>query len=54
MRERVLSGTANANIDFLIFTKNGMPQIINIQSRGGKAKPYQVRQVKELIEAYHL
>ncbi len=74
-RQRVLSGTANANIQFddlchllthlgfhnrtkashHIFTKDGIPDIINLQpGRDGKAKPYQVRQVRLLIKRFGL
>jgi hypothetical protein len=37
-----------------IFFKEGVDEIINLQPRGGKAKPYQVRQVRDLIIKYHL
>ena len=37
-----------------IFTKNGIEEIINIQSKGGKAKPYQVKQVRNVIVKYRL
>ena len=32
-----------------IFTRDGLEEIINLQPRGGMAKPYQVKQVRELI-----
>jgi hypothetical protein len=72
---RVLSGTANANIDFgdlcmlmnklgfrervnsshRIYSKEGIDEIINLQpGRDGKAKPYQVRQVRQMIQRYEL
>jgi hypothetical protein len=74
-RQRVLSGTCNANIGFddlchlltrlgfhkrtkashHIFTKDGIPDIVNLQPRhDGKAKPYQVRQVRGIINRYRL
>lgn len=74
-KERILSGTSNANLDFddlcamlkhegftertnsshHIFTKPGVREIINIQAKNdGKAKPYQVKQVKNLILQYKL
>lgn len=31
-----------------------MPERINIQPKGNKAKPYQVKQVRELIKKYKL
>ena len=39
----------------VIFTMFGVEEIINIQPKsGGEAKPYQVRQVRELIHKYAL
>ena len=35
--------------DHHIFTKTGVAEIINIQPKGAKAKPYQVKQVRNLI-----
>lgn len=40
--------------DHFIFTKAGVDEIINIQPVGSKAKPYQVKQVRELILKYRL
>jgi hypothetical protein len=37
-----------------IYTKDGVEEILNIQSKGGKAKPYQVRQVRNVIVKYKL
>ena len=37
-----------------IFTRADVAEIINLQPRGGKAKPYQVRQVRDLIRHYQL
>ena len=37
-----------------IMTKNNIPEILNIQSKVGKAKPYQVKQVREVILKYQL
>lgn len=37
-----------------LFNKDGVAEIINIQSRGGHAKPYQVRQVRNMILKYKL
>lgn len=37
-----------------IFTKEGVEEIINIQPIDGKAKPYQVKQVRELLLKYKL
>ena len=32
-----------------IFDKEGIVEVVNLQSRGGHAKPYQVRQVRQSI-----
>ena len=38
-----------------IFTREGIVEILNLQARGGgQAKPYQVRQVRQLILKYTL
>jgi predicted RNA binding protein YcfA (HicA-like mRNA interferase family) len=37
-----------------LFRKSGVPVLINIQEAGGKAKPYQVRQVRKVILDYKL
>ncbi len=37
-----------------IYWREGIAEIINIQEKKGKAKPYQVRQVRELIIRYRL
>lgn len=72
--QRILSGTADANISFAdlrqlllhlgfdqrvrgdhhIFSKDGVNEILNLQPRGSKAKPYQVKQVRNLIVRYKL
>lgn len=74
IKERVLSGKADANIDFNdlrlllehlgfderikgshhIFTKKGVEEILNLQPKGSKSKPYQVKQVREVILKYKL
>ena len=38
--------------DHYIYTKEGVDEIINIQPQGNKAKPYQVKQVRNLILKY--
>ena len=35
-----------------IFFHDGVAEIVNIQPRGGQAKPYQVRQVRDLLLKY--
>lgn len=37
-----------------IFTKEGVEEILNLQPKGAKAKPYQVRQVRSVILKYNL
>ena len=41
--------------DHYIYSKTGITEIINIQPlNDGKAKPYQVKQVRNLIQKYKL
>ncbi|GBC84041.1 hypothetical protein HRbin11_00462 [bacterium HR11] len=41
--------------DHYIFTRDGIPEIINLQPlEGGKAKAYQVKQVRTIILRYGL
>ena len=37
-----------------IYTKDGVDEIINLQPKHGKAKPYQVKQVRNLVIKYKL
>ncbi|MBX3055151.1 MAG: type II toxin-antitoxin system HicA family toxin [Anaerolineae bacterium] len=37
-----------------IFTRTGIPEILNLQPKGGKAKAYQVKQVRDVILRYRL
>lgn len=37
-----------------IFTKEGVEEILNLQLKAAKAKPYQVKQVRKLILRYKL
>jgi len=37
-----------------IFTKEDVEEIINIQPKGSKAKPYQVKQVRGILVKYRL
>ncbi len=37
-----------------IFTKTGVEEILNIQSKGSKAKPYQIKQIRKVIIRYKL
>lgn len=40
--------------DHFIYTKPGIEEILNIQPKGNKAKPYQVKQVRDIILKYQL
>ena len=40
--------------DHFIYTKDGIEEIVNIQPMGNMAKPYQVKQVREIILKYRL
>ena len=40
--------------DHHIFTKTGVEEIINLQPRSGKAKPSQVKQVRDVLVKYNL
>ncbi len=40
--------------DHFIYYKNGVDEIINIQPDGNKAKPYQVKQVRNIVLKYCL
>jgi len=37
-----------------IFVHPGVRELVNLQNVGGKAKPYQVRQLLDLVERYNL
>jgi predicted RNA binding protein YcfA (HicA-like mRNA interferase family) len=37
-----------------IFTHLDVPELVNVQEVGGKAKPYQIRQFLKLVEEYNL
>ena len=40
--------------DHHIFSRDGVAEILNLQPRGGKAKAYQVKQVRAVITSYGL
>lgn len=40
--------------DHFIYTKDGVEEIINIQPLGNMAKPYQVKQIRQIILKYRL
>lgn len=37
-----------------IFTRDGLAEILNLQPKGNKAKPYQVKQVRNILVKYRL
>lgn len=37
-----------------MYRKEGIEEKINMQRAGNKAKPYQVRQIREILLKYHL
>jgi hypothetical protein len=37
-----------------VYTREGVREILNFQNVGGRAKPYQVRQLLKVIENYNL
>lgn len=37
-----------------IFRKEGVAEGLNLQRDGNHAKPYQVRQVRQILQRYHL
>ncbi len=37
-----------------IFTRAGIPELVNLQNVHGEAKPYQVRQFLRLVERHNL
>ena len=40
--------------DHHIFTRDGSDEILNLQPRKSQAKPYQVKQVRDMILRYNL
>jgi len=42
------------NGDHHIYVHSEVPELVNLQDVGGKAKPYQVRQLLQIIERYNL
>lgn len=40
--------------DHFIYWKDGIEEIINIQPDGNKAKPYQVKQIRDIILKYQM
>ena len=40
--------------DHFIYAMDGVEEIVNLQPRGGKAKSYQVKQIRQIILKYQL
>ncbi|MCJ7773394.1 MAG: type II toxin-antitoxin system HicA family toxin [Desulfobacterales bacterium] len=40
--------------DHHIFTKDGVEEILNLQPKDSNSKPYQVKQVRNVILKYHI
>ena len=40
--------------DHFIYTRKGIDEILNIQPKGSMAKPYQIKQVRNIIVKYGL
>jgi predicted RNA binding protein YcfA (HicA-like mRNA interferase family) len=40
--------------DHHIFTRNSVEEILNLQPKGSKSKPYQIKQVRNIIVRYKL
>jgi len=52
---RTLGFTERIRGSHHIFVKDGVEEILNLQPRaGGKAKPYQVKQIRQIIIKYRL
>jgi hypothetical protein len=37
-----------------VYSRSGLPEQLNLQDRGGQAKPYQLRQLVALVRRYDL
>ena len=46
--------TSASGADHHIFAKSHVEEILNLQPKGGRAKPYQVRQIREALLKYNL
>lgn len=50
----LLGFTVRFKGDHFIYFRDGVDEIINIQPDGSKAKPYQVKQVRNIILKYRM
>jgi SMI1 / KNR4 family (SUKH-1) len=46
--------THGSVVDHYLFWRDGVPEILNLQPRNGMVKPYQVKQVREILTRYGL
>ena len=51
---KALGFTMRTRGDHFIFTRDDIVEIINLQPKRSQTKPYQVKQVRELIVRYRL
>ncbi len=51
---RSLDFTERIRGSHFIYTKDGIDEILNVQSKSGQAKPYQVKQVRNILVKYKL
>lgn len=51
---RLLGFDQHIKGDHHIFTHPGIEEILNLQPKNGKGKPYQVKQVRDVIIKYQL
>ena len=49
-----LGFTARTRGSHVMFTHPDVPDLINLQSMAGMAKPYQVRQVRDTLMQHHM
>jgi hypothetical protein len=67
LREKILAGSADGNIDLsalalmngsreiiIFLVERVSKEIINLQPKGSKAKPYQIKQVRSILVEYRL
>ena len=47
-------GLARVRGSHHILKRHGIPELLNFQNMGGKVKPYQIKQLLEIVETYDL
>ncbi|QNM05410.1 type II toxin-antitoxin system HicA family toxin [Qiania dongpingensis] len=50
----IMGFQCRAKGDHFIYWKEGVDEIINIQPDGNKAKPYQIKQIRNIILKYQM